>query len=350
VLFIGIITEKVIDMLKTDNMLSSFITLEEAAGEVGKICNAYKDDDIDLTVLLTHIGFESDKELASLLDPAWGVDMIIGGHSHTILDQPAVVNNILIAQAGTGTDQVGRFDVVVDDDTNSIVEWKWRLVPIDNAHCTPDKDLERFIDGYRDIVDAKYASIISKFIRTLTHPERIRETELGNLFADAIQEKTGVDVTFVGSGSIRKTELGPVVTLGDYRALFPYDDAISKFTVTGAQLKHAFAGFMRPENRNGEGEYYQVNRGVKAVYDLTGRTLVSLALNGIPVDDAAHYSICLQGYHYKNSSVGLQLSNEDLCRIAPPQLLATSCRDVVEEYLRNHQNLRSDVENRLQYL
>src|SRR5450756_2506604 len=86
ILFIGIITEKVMDMLKTDNMLSSFITLQEAAAEVGKICNAYKNDDIDLTILLTHIGFESDKELASLLDPAWGVDMIIGGHSHTVLE------------------------------------------------------------------------------------------------------------------------------------------------------------------------------------------------------------------------------------------------------------------------
>ena len=72
-------------LLKTDNMLSSFITLQEAAAEVGKICNAYKTDDIDLTILLTHIGFDSDKELAGLLDPAWGVDMIIGGHSHTIL-------------------------------------------------------------------------------------------------------------------------------------------------------------------------------------------------------------------------------------------------------------------------
>jgi 5'-nucleotidase / UDP-sugar diphosphatase len=70
ILFIRIITEKVIEMLKTDNMLSSFITLQEVAAEVGKICNAYKNDDIDLTVLLTHIGFESDKELASLLDPA----------------------------------------------------------------------------------------------------------------------------------------------------------------------------------------------------------------------------------------------------------------------------------------
>jgi 5'-nucleotidase len=70
ILFIRIITEKVIEMLKTDNMLSSFITLQEVAAEAGKICNAYKNDDIDLTVLLTHIGFESDKELASLLDPA----------------------------------------------------------------------------------------------------------------------------------------------------------------------------------------------------------------------------------------------------------------------------------------
>jgi 5'-nucleotidase len=70
ILFIGIITEKAIEMLKTDNMLSSFITLQEATAEVGKIGNAYKNDDIDLTVLPTHIGFESDKELASLLDPA----------------------------------------------------------------------------------------------------------------------------------------------------------------------------------------------------------------------------------------------------------------------------------------
>jgi 5'-nucleotidase len=331
-------------------MLSSFITLQEAAAEVGKICNAYKNDDIDLTILLTHIGFDSDKELASLLDPAWGVDMIIGGHSHTILEQPALVNNILIAQAGVGTDQIGRFDITVDDDTNSIVDWTWKLVPIDSDHCQADEKLTAFINRFKDVVDRKYGSIISKFTRTLTHPERTRETELGNLFADAIQETTGVDVAFVGSGSIRKTELGPVVTLGDYLALFPYDDSITRFIVTGAQLKHAFAGFMRPENRNGEGEYYQVNRGVKAVYDLAKHELVSLTLNGVPALDSSRYSICLQGYHYKNSTVGLQLTNEELARLEQPRLLATSGRDVVEEYLRNHQNVSSEVEGRLQYL
>jgi 5'-nucleotidase len=87
---------------------------------------------IILDTVMTHIGFEEDKKLAALLDPEWGVDMIIGGHSHTFLEQPAEVNNILIAQAGVGTDQIGRFDIVVDDDTNSIVEWKWQLLPVDN--------------------------------------------------------------------------------------------------------------------------------------------------------------------------------------------------------------------------
>src|SRR4030067_3118729 len=122
ILFTGIITEKVLDSLKMDSLIGSFVTLEEASQEIGKIVNAYKNDDIDLTIILTHIGFDSDKELAKLLKPEWGVDMIIGGHSHTVLKEPARVNNILITQAGVGSDQVGRVDIVVDDDTNSIVE------------------------------------------------------------------------------------------------------------------------------------------------------------------------------------------------------------------------------------
>ncbi len=110
-LFTGIITEKVMDTIKMDPLISSFVSLEDAASEVGKICNAYKHDDIDLTILLTHIGFDSDVELAKLLKPEWGVDLIIGGHSHTILEKPAKENNVLIVTGGSrdGSDwQAGR--------------------------------------------------------------------------------------------------------------------------------------------------------------------------------------------------------------------------------------------------
>ena len=181
ILFIGVTTEKVMDTLASDHLIGTFVSIEDAAAEIGKICNAYKHDDIDLTVAVTHIGFESDVELAKILNPNWGVDMILGGHSHTLLDQPAVVNNILIAQAGVGTDQIGRFDIVVEDATNSIIDWKWELVPINNTTSEEDVSLKKFIHEYKKKVDAKYNSIITRFSEKLVHPKREAETTLGNL-------------------------------------------------------------------------------------------------------------------------------------------------------------------------
>ena len=349
IMFIGILTEAVLQSLKMDRLVGTFISLEEASREVGKICNAYKDEDIDLTVLLTHIGFESDKELAALLNPEWGVDMIIGGHSHTILEQPASVNDILIAQAGTGTDQIGRFDIVVDDDTNSIVDWKWQLLPVDGSLAEPDGDLQKFIDSLKEEVDRKYSTIMGRLAQKLTHPRREEETSLGNLFADIFAERAQVDVAFVGSGSIRGTELGPLVTLGDYTAIFPFDDALHRFTITGAQLKQIFKHILRPENRDREGECYQVSKGVKAVYVDAARDLETLTINDQAVKDGDQYTICLQGYHYENSAPNIGLSAEELTALQPSRVVTTSLLDVLEEYLRSHQNLSSKVEGRLTF-
>jgi len=347
IMFIGIITETVLQSLMMDSQIATFISLEEANREVGKICNAYKNEDIDLTVLLTHIGFDSDKELAALLEPEWGVDMIIGGHSHTILDQPAVVNDILIVQAGTGTDQIGRFDIVVDDDTNSIVEWKWQLIPVDSSLAEPDEELTAFIDSFKEEVDRKYNTIVCRLARKLTHPRREEETALGNLFADIFAQRAQADVMFLGSGSIRGTEFGPLVTLGNLRSIFAFDDTLYKLAITGAQLKQVFSHIMRPENRDGEGECYQVSTGVKAVYVDDSSELESLAVGGEPVNEGQQYTICLQGFHYTNSEPNLGLTNEELTTIQPALVVTTSARDVLEEYLRGNQNLKSEVEGRL---
>lgn len=350
ILFIGIITDVVIDSIRRDKNLSTLISLEEARAEVGRICNAYRNDDIDLTVLLTHIGFESDKELAAMLRPEWGVDMIIGGHSHTILDQPAVVNDILIAQAGTGTDQIGRFDLVVDDETNRIKEWKWQLVPIGPSVADPDPELQRYIDRYRGEVDAKYGAVLCRLGRRLTHPRREQETELGNLFADAFAETTGIDVVLLGSGSIRREYLGPLVTLGELLSVFPYDDSMVRLSVTGADLRQMFAWWMRAENRVGEGECYQVNGSVRAVYDEAAGRLAHLEVSGTPVDDTRRYTVCLQSYHFAIAEKVFNLSPEHLGRLSPPKVVTTSAREVLEEYLRGQQNTLRKVEGRLTYI
>ena len=350
IMFIGILTEKTMDSLNQDGLVSSFISLQEASQEVGRITNAFKNDDIDLTVLLTHIGYDEDIALAKLLLPEWGVDMIIGGHSHTFLEQPANVNNILIAQAAVGTDQIGRFDIVVDGDTNSITDYKWQLIPIDKNLAEPDENLAEYIGSFETVVDRKYNSIICKFTDTLTHPKREIETSLGNLFADCLADLGQCDVVLVGSGCIRSKELGPVVKLGDFRACFPYEDYMTRFNINGVQLRKIFTHIMRPENRNGQGECYQVNGKIRAEYHDNERSLASLTFDGKPVTDEQAYTIGLTGYHILNSPAYLDISNDELNASGKSWVVTTNVTDALEEYLKVHQNIGAKVEGRLVYV
>ncbi|MDO9557975.1 MAG: bifunctional UDP-sugar hydrolase/5'-nucleotidase [Coriobacteriia bacterium] len=350
ILFTGIITEKIMDAINLDELVGTFVDIHEAAEEVGRICNAYRNDDIDLTILLTHIGFESDKQLAALLDPDWGVDMIIGGHSHTILSEPVLVNGVLIAQAGVGTNQIGRFDITVDDDTNAIIDWKWELIPIDEHLIEPDRKLMEFIDSYKQIVDRKYGVVICKLTDTLTHPFREQESSLGNLLADALAESIQADVMLLGAGSVRVKELGPTVTLMDFMSCFPYDDSVKRYTVTGATLRKMFAHWMRTPNRDGEGECYQVNGAVRAAYsDAEGR-LVSLQVSGVEVEDTATFTVALQGYHAANAKAYLDVSAEELTQEGDPKVVTTSAAEVLEEWLRTNQNVGRHIEGRLTYV
>jgi 5'-nucleotidase / UDP-sugar diphosphatase len=349
ILVTGIITEKVMDSLKSDNLISSFVSLEEASKEVGKITDFYKNNDIDLTIVLSHIGFDSDVEFAKMLKPEWGVDLIVGGHSHTELKEPRKENGVIIVQAYTGTNQIGRLDFVVDDDSNSIVDYKWELVKIDDSVVKPDEGLGSYIQDYQRQVDSKYNSIVCKLNWVHTHPKREIETSLGNLFADAFADIAECDVMLLASGSIRTNEMGPLITLKDLVTGYPYNDSITKFTVTGKQLRQIFSYIMRGDNRNGEGECYQVNRAVKATYDERGSRLVGLQVNGEEVVDDRNFTICLQAYHANNAGRYLSVSKEELSSIKL-KVVATASQDALQEWLRANQNTGRNVEGRLTYL
>ena len=349
ILFIGIITSNIVHELGRDPLISKLFTLRDAATEIGKIINAYKSEDIDLTVLLTHIGFDADLQLATLLKSEWGVDMIIGGHSHTILDDPARANGILIAQAGVGTDQVGRFDIIVDDDSNSVVDWQWQLVPITSEIAEPDEGLQEYIQSFLTDIPPERRDLLCKFAEKLVHPVRVEETPLGNLVADALADMTHADLVLIGSGAIRMKELGPRVTQSDFNACFPFEESLERLVLSGSQLKHIFAHTMRPENRTGQGECFQVNRGVCAVYNEVGRQLESLTLNGQPIDDGRTCSVCLSIFHKRNPQRFLDLSAEEISQFGEPITVSTSIRDMLQEYFRSNQNLSRRVEGRLMY-
>lgn len=351
ILFIGILTEQVLSQTKNDGVIGTFVGINEAAEEVGKICNTYNAIDIDFTVLLTHIGFEEDKKLAERLDPAWGVDVIIGGHSHTFITEPAKVNDILIVQAGTGTDQIGRFDIIVDTDNNCVSEYTWQAIPINDTHCPRDPEIEKLIETYKKTTDVKYNRMVTRFRRELTHPERNRETELGGLFSDILKESLNLDIMLLGSGSVRNEKLGPLVLFSDLAECFPYDDSVTMVTVTGEQLRRMLLFMVRDEVWQGvHCEFYQLSRGLKMTYDCTNHELLELSFEGEPIQDDRCYTVGLQKFHLINMAENLAVSLEEVSANRKPRIVATSCREILDEYLSTHQHLDRMIDGRLTLL
>ncbi len=91
----------------------------------------------DVVVVLSHLGYyphgktilpveyTTSNELAQAVD---GIDVIIDGHTHTKLDPPVVINDVIIAQAGGNSQYLGRIDLWVDEGV--IINWKGSLIPI----------------------------------------------------------------------------------------------------------------------------------------------------------------------------------------------------------------------------
>ena len=260
----------------------------------------------------------------------------------------AVVNDILIVQAGTGTDQIGRFDLEIDTDKNCTHKWQWKCIPINDKTCPRDEKLEELISSYKGETDMKYGRVITRFKRELTHPDRYRETELGDLYADILKDSLGIDIMLLGSGSIRTLKLGPIVTLQDLMENFPYDDSIHMITVTGKQLKGMLHHMLRDEAFEGDHtEFYQLSRGLYVEYDRKTKKFTKFTFESKDVKDDDKFKLGLQKFHFNNMEDGFNIKLKDVEKNGKARILTTSCRDVLEEYMSQNQHLDAPSEERL---
>ena len=349
ILFIGILTETVLQQTRAnDKLVGTLVNVEEASLEVGKICDAYRTEDIDFTVLLTHIGFEEDKRLAELLNPDWGVDLIIGGHSHTLLEKPEIVNGIPIVQAACGTDQIGRFDIVVDTDRNAIDSFRWQLIPIDAEHCPEDKALTKLVQEYKTGTDRKYERILTRFSEKCTHPARNQETTMGRVFSDALMEMLGVDIMLVGTGSLRTFEAGPIFTLRALMETYPYEETGHLLTVSGSLLRKMVLYILSDEAYEGDHtEFFQFSHGMRIEYDRKSHRLLDFSYQGKPIQDEDTFRVGIQGFHYENMETSLGITPEEASALAKPRLICTNTKNVLEEYFCSKEYIRIPEDARL---
>ena len=148
---------------------------------------------VDMVICLSHSGVREAKSISEdegLAQKVPGIDVIVGGHSHTRLEKPIVIDSTLILQASAYGKCVGVLDLLWEK--GKVTQKNYRLVDI-NSSIPGDRALQKKIDSFLEIIDrevlqgANLASrkVIAQTAFDLTIHEE--ESNLGNLIADAIR-------------------------------------------------------------------------------------------------------------------------------------------------------------------
>ena len=110
---------------------------------IQEIVNEVKSKNADLVVLLSHNGFDVDRQLATRTE---GIDIIFCGHTHDALPIPIIENKTLLVASGSNGKFLSRIDLNVD---KGIKDFKYRLIPIFSDVISSDKEMSNLISEER---------------------------------------------------------------------------------------------------------------------------------------------------------------------------------------------------------
>ena len=180
----------------------------------------------DMIVCLSHAGTNEEDFSASedvkLAEEVDGIDLIVSGHSHTVLEEPKTVNGTIIVSSGEYTNNVGH--IVVEKDGDGYKVKGYNMIKLD-GDVENDRDIDKIVAGFKSTVNSKflgdygfsYDEVLAKsdfqFTDITKFGKEQKEDTLANLIADsyiyAVKEaegqKSNVDVAIVPAGTIRGT-------------------------------------------------------------------------------------------------------------------------------------------------
>lgn len=185
---------------------------------------------VDLIVILSHIGYGRDVEMARSIK---GIDIILGAHTHTYLAEGERVENTLICQTGKFGQYIGHVTVTYDKQTRVIRKMHANCLP--TRLYKPDEKVEEVIERHGEMAESIMGEVITSLKSDLPVSWE-EESPLSNLLADGLRSWVDAEVSFVNSGtllfSLRKGE----VTRKDLLSLCPHPINPCRMKLKGNQL------------------------------------------------------------------------------------------------------------------
>jgi len=269
-------------------------------------------DGVNKIIVLSHSGYLVDQRIAENVK---GVDVIVGGHSNSLLSNtqerangpyPTMVGSTAIVQAYAYGKFLGELNVTFDDEGN-VIDATGEPALLDGTVAEDADTVARIaelgkpLDEVRNQVVATSAAVIEGNRDVC----RVGECAMGNLVADAMLARVaaqGITIAIQNSGGLRASIDAGEITMGEVLTVLPFQNTLSTFQLSGAHIIAALENGVSQVEK-GAGRFPQV-AGLKFTWDaamapMEGRIqAVEVEKDGawMPIDPAAVYGVVTNNY------------------------------------------------------
>ena len=284
------------------------VTFSDPVAAVQEQVDRMEANGINKIIVLSHSGYVVDQRVAA---ETTGVDIIVGGHSNTLLSNsneravgpyPTMVGDTAIVQAYAYGKFLGELNVTFDDN-GVITEASGEPLVMDGA-VAEDADTVARIAELAEPLEEIRNRVVAQAADALEGDRsvcRVQECAMGNLVADAMLDRVkdqGVQIAIANSGGIRASIDAGDVTMGEVLTVLPFQNTLSTFEVSGQTVIDALEnGVSQVEEV--AGRFPQV-AGMTFTWDSSkaageGR-IVDVMVGGEPIDPAKTYLLVSNNY------------------------------------------------------
>lgn len=357
---IGLLTTVTEDVIHPDNI--NGLTFYDEVTIANQLVNELESQ-VDLIIALVHMGLYDTNEKGSrkLAQEVPGLDLIVDGYTHTILDEPIIENNIPIVQARHWGLYVGNGTIKFRD--GDITSFNWQLDPINVQYRTTDnlgnhtyhyvseeieedETLLALLNPYLEEVEIQLGEVIGEATDTFLNDDtRYMETALGNIVTDSqkwfLNERgKSVDFAFQNGGGIRANLEAGGITKKDIYEILTFDNSIFYVSLTGEDVLNIFQMAATKINTGG---MPQVSENVNVTFNLSDQTVESLFINEAVVENTKVYNIAVNSFLAAGGD-GYEVFNNAIDSIDT----AVMQRDVLIDYIISLGGVISpSIENRI---
>lgn len=275
-------------------------------GEVDRLT----DEGVNKIIVLSHSGYGVDQTVA---ENTTGVDVIVGGHTNTLLGDmdgaegpyPTVVNGVQIVSAYAYGKFLGELNVTFDDEGN-VTQASGAPLVMDGTVVEDEGTVSRIAEAAEplDEIRNKVVAETTEAIDGSRDTCRAGECQMGNLVAEAMLDRVadqGVTMAITNGGGLRASIDAGEVTMGEVLTVLPFQNTLSTFETTGADMIAALENGVS-QVEDGGGRFPQI-AGMQFTWDPEAEpgsrivdVYVASGMDWEPIDPEATYLAVTNNY------------------------------------------------------